>query len=51
MIQLAAPDQAFLLLLLIFCLGSCFVRAFWELEQARSRWVSEQPRRRQRPRE
>jgi hypothetical protein len=43
MIQLAAADQAFLLLLIIVCLGSCFVRAFWELEQARSR------RRRPRP--
>jgi hypothetical protein len=25
-------------LVIIFCLGACFVAAFWELEQARVRW-------------
>jgi hypothetical protein len=43
MIQLAAADQAFLLLLIIVCLGSCFVRVFWELVQARSRWRRPRP--------
>ena len=37
MMHLAAADQAFLLLLIIACLGSCFVRVFWELEQVRAR--------------
>jgi hypothetical protein len=31
-------DQAFLFLLLCFCLGASFVYAFWELEQFRGRW-------------
>jgi len=34
MMHVAAVDQAFLLLLVVFCLGSCLVRVFWELEQA-----------------
>jgi len=45
MIQIPAPDQAFLLLLIVICLGSCFVRVFWELEQVRSRRLSPPPRR------
>jgi hypothetical protein len=30
--------QTFLLLMLCVCLGACFIVAFWEIEQARSRW-------------
>lgn len=37
MIHIPAVDQAFLLLLIVFCLGTCLVRAFWELEQMRTR--------------
>jgi hypothetical protein len=37
MINVTAPDQAFLLLLIIICLGSCFVRVFWQWEQVRAR--------------
>ncbi|QPF88691.1 hypothetical protein [Bradyrhizobium commune] len=37
MTHLAPVDQAFLLLVIVFCLGSCLIRAFWELEQARAR--------------
>jgi len=44
MIHLAAADQAFLLLLIILLLGSCFVRVFWQLEQARSRRVTRRVR-------
>ncbi|WFU21355.1 hypothetical protein QA649_24950 [Bradyrhizobium sp. CB1717] len=44
MIHIPAVDQAFLLLLIIFCLGTCLVRAFWELEQARARRIAS-PRR------
>jgi hypothetical protein len=40
MIHLAAVDQAFLLVLIVLCLGSCLVRAFWELEQVRSRHIA-----------
>ncbi|MET4390678.1 hypothetical protein ABIB73_006463 [Bradyrhizobium sp. F1.4.3] len=43
--DLAAVDQTFLLLVIAFCLGSCLVRAFWELEQARSRWRAPSRRR------
>ncbi|MCP3374376.1 hypothetical protein [Bradyrhizobium cajani] len=35
MTDVAAFDQVALLLLIVFCLGSCLVRAFWELEQLR----------------
>jgi hypothetical protein len=31
-------DRTLLFLLIVFCLGACFVTAFWELEQARVRW-------------
>jgi len=35
----SAADQAFLLIAISGCLGACFVRAFWEIEAARShRW-------------
>ncbi|MHC2619515.1 hypothetical protein ACVIW2_001547 [Bradyrhizobium huanghuaihaiense] len=44
MIHIPAVDQAFLLLLIIFCLGTCLVRAFWELEQVRARRITS-PRR------
>lgn len=40
MIQIPAVDQAFLLLLIVFCLGTCLVRVFWELEQVRARRVT-----------
>jgi hypothetical protein len=45
MTHLAPLDQALLLLLISACLGSCLIRAFWELEQARARRVSAQRRR------
>ncbi|WP_375160221.1 hypothetical protein [Bradyrhizobium sp. RDT46] len=45
MMHIPAVDQAFLLLLIVFCLGTCLVRAFWELEQARMRRTAS-PRRR-----
>jgi len=32
--------KTFLLLLIIFCLGTCLVAALWEIEQARVRWRS-----------
>jgi phage terminase large subunit-like protein len=38
---LSDAEQTFLLLLICFCLGACFVAAFWELEQARRRWRAE----------
>ncbi|UWU73120.1 hypothetical protein N2603_23755 [Bradyrhizobium huanghuaihaiense] len=44
MIHIPAVDQAFLLLLIILCLGTCLVRAFWELEQVRARRIAS-PRR------
>jgi hypothetical protein len=31
-------ERTFLFLLICVCLGACFIAAFWELEQARSRW-------------
>lgn len=40
MMHIPAVDQAFLLLLIILCLGTCLVRAFWELEQARARRIA-----------
>jgi hypothetical protein len=45
MMHIPAVDQAFLLLLIVFCLGTCLVRAFWELEQTRTRRTAS-PRRR-----
>jgi len=44
MIHIPAVDQAFLLLLIVFCLGTCLVRAFWELEQIRARRIAPPPR-------
>jgi hypothetical protein len=43
MVQIPAVDQAFLLLLIVFCLGMCLVRAFWELEQVRARRIASPP--------
>jgi hypothetical protein len=40
MIHIAPVDQAFLLVLIVFCLGSCLIRAFWELEQIRARRIA-----------
>ena len=51
MMHVAAVDQAFLLLLVVFCLGSCLVRVFWELEQVRARRTATSPRRRTRKRD
>ena len=39
-----AVDQAFLLLLIVLCLGTCLIRAFWELEQVRMRRISSSSR-------
>jgi hypothetical protein len=44
MMHIPAVDQAFLLLLIVFCLGTCLVRAFWELEQVRMRRTAAPPR-------
>jgi hypothetical protein len=44
MIHIAAVDQAFLLVLIVLCLGTCLVRVFWELEQVRSRHIAPPPR-------
>lgn len=36
--QLLSPaDRAFLLILIVFILGACFVWLFWEAEQAQER--------------
>lgn len=40
MTQIPAVDQAFLLLLIVLCLGTCLIRAFWELEQVRTRRIA-----------
>lgn len=40
MTQIPAVDQAFMLLLIVFFLGTCLVRAFWELEQVRARRIA-----------
>ena len=45
MIHIPPADQAFLLLLIVFCLGTCLIRALWELEQVRARRIAS-PRRR-----
>jgi hypothetical protein len=39
MIHIPAVDQAFLLLLIVLCLATCLVRAFWELERLRARRI------------
>lgn len=44
MMHIPAVDQAFLLLFIVFCLGTCLVRAFWELEQVRTRRIASSPR-------
>lgn len=44
MIHIAPVDQAFLLVLIVFCLATCLVRAFWELEQMRARHIASAPR-------
>ncbi|WP_210317714.1 hypothetical protein [Bradyrhizobium sp. ERR14] len=44
MLHIPAVDQAFLLLLIVVCLGACLVRAFWELEQSRARRIASPPR-------
>jgi hypothetical protein len=44
MVHIPAVDQAFLLLLVILCLGTCIVRAFWDLEQLRARRIDAPPR-------
>lgn len=44
MIHIPAVDQALLLLLIVVCLGTCLVRAFWELEQVRMRRIASPPR-------
>jgi hypothetical protein len=46
MIHIPAVDQAFLLLLIVLCLGTCLVRAFWELERLRARRIDTPPRER-----
>jgi hypothetical protein len=43
MMQIPAADQAFLLFLLVSCLGTCLVRALWELEQMRARRIASPP--------
>ncbi|WP_441235975.1 hypothetical protein [Bradyrhizobium sp. 930_D9_N1_4] len=43
MMHIPAVDQAFLLLLIVFCLGACLVRAVWELEQLRARRIASPP--------
>ena len=44
MTHITPVDQAFLLLLIVLCLGSCLIRAFWELEQVRARRIVTAPR-------
>lgn len=44
MIHISAVDQTFLLPVIVFCLGTCLVRAFWELEQVRARRIASPPR-------
>jgi hypothetical protein len=46
MMNLTPVDQAFLLLLIVSCLGTCLVRALWELEQLRARRIASPSRRR-----
>jgi hypothetical protein len=46
MIQIPPADQAFLLLVIVSCLGTCLIRALWELEQVRARRIASRPRRR-----
>jgi hypothetical protein len=37
MITLADSDQTLVFLLITACLGACFIRLCWDLEQARER--------------
>jgi len=37
MSALTDANQTFLLVLITACLGACFVRAFWEIEQSQER--------------
>jgi hypothetical protein len=37
MITLSDGDQTLVFLLIAACLGACFIRLFWDLEQARER--------------
>ena len=46
MMQIPAVDQAFLLFVLISGLGTCLVRALWEMEQIRARRIASPPRQR-----
>jgi hypothetical protein len=46
MIQIPPADQAFLLLVIVSCLGTCLIRALWELEQMRARRIASRPRQR-----
>lgn len=47
MTQIPPADQAFLLLLIVSCLGTCLIRALWELEQMRGRRIASRARGRQ----
>lgn len=44
MIYIPPADQAFLLLLIVSCLGTCLIRALWELEQVRAHRAASRPR-------
>ena len=46
MMQIPAVDQAFLLFVLISCLGTCLVRALWEMEQIRAHRIASPQRQR-----
>jgi hypothetical protein len=37
MSELTDADRVFLFVLITACLGACFVRALWEIEQSRER--------------
>ena len=37
MAALTDLEQTLLFLLIVACLGACFIRAFWEIERARER--------------
>ena len=36
--QMDDVGKALLFLLIVFSLGTCFIAAFWKIEQARARW-------------
>jgi hypothetical protein len=40
MTHIPAVDQAALLLLIVLSLGTCLVRVFWQMEQARARRIA-----------